>query len=168
MKLTVPGGGELHQCQYVKLPTTTEINAVTFAHQYSPGSHHFLVYRTSLTEIPADMTGQYDCTNGDEPVMKPTTGIIYAAQSASGTFPLPAGVGLKMPAGEILMLQAHYINAKKTPIEASVQMGLDTAPASSITQEAGFLIYYDPIHHRARPTASPPRGSPARSRRTST
>src|SRR5262245_56392613 len=65
MELTVTAGQELHQCQFVALPTDTEVNVIRFAHRYSTGSHHFLVFATDLDTVPGDLQGQYDCTNGN-------------------------------------------------------------------------------------------------------
>src|SRR3954466_3167091 len=70
MSLTVPSGAELHQCQLVALPTATDIEASGMSDEYTAGSHHFLLFETDLGSIPPDLTGQYDCTRGDEPVMK--------------------------------------------------------------------------------------------------
>src|SRR5437868_13473305 len=44
MSLTVPSGAELHQCQFVQLPAGADLSVVRIAHQYTPGSHHFLLY----------------------------------------------------------------------------------------------------------------------------
>jgi hypothetical protein len=145
MSLTVKAGEELHQCQFATLPTDTEIEVVSFSHKYTKGSHHFLVFATDLDAIPPDMTGQYDCVNGDEPIMEHTTGILYGGQSPSATFPMPAGVGFKMKAHQVVMLQAHYLNPTGKDIDAKVSAGFDAAPAAQIRQHAGFMIFYDPF-----------------------
>jgi hypothetical protein len=145
MSLTVKPGEELHKCQYVALPTDSEIEVVAFSHKYTKGSHHFLVYATDLDTVPADMQGQYDCTNGDEPVMNHTTGMLYGAQSPAATFPFPAGVGFKMKAHQVVMLQAHYLNPTSADIAATISAGFDTAPESQIQQQASFLLFYDPF-----------------------
>ena len=112
-------GEELHKCQLVTLPTDSEIEVVAFSHKYTAGSHHFLVFATALDTIPVDLQGQYDCVNGDEPIMDHSRGILYGAQSPEATFPLPAQVGFKMKARQVLMLQAHYINPTSAPISIS-------------------------------------------------
>ncbi|HKQ69961.1 MAG TPA: hypothetical protein VJT73_11510 [Polyangiaceae bacterium] len=155
MSLSVPSGKELHQCQFVTLPNDTDIEAVALSHHYSAGSHHFLVYLTDLAEIPSDLRGQYDCVNGDEPVMQHTRGIIYGAQSREGGSKLPQGVGLRFKAKQVLMLQAHYLNSSKDPIEATVSLDLSTAPKEQIETEASFFLFYDPfIYVPAQGTAS--------------
>jgi hypothetical protein len=145
MSLTVKPGEELHQCQFVTLPADSEVEIVSFSHKYTAGSHHFLVFATDLEAIPAGLEGQYDCVNGDEPIMEHARGILYGAQSAAATFPLPAGVGFKMKAHQVLMLQAHYLNTTATAIPAMVRAGFDTAPAAQIREHAGFMLFYDPF-----------------------
>jgi Copper type II ascorbate-dependent monooxygenase, C-terminal domain len=145
MELTVKAGEELHTCQFVALPSDTDVNVVSLSHRYTAGSHHFLVYSTDLDTVPADMQGQYDCVTGNEPVMQHARGILYGAQSPDGTFPLPEGVGFRMKAHQVLMLQAHYINVSSHDLVAKVSAGFDTAPADTIRQQAGFLIFYDPF-----------------------
>jgi hypothetical protein len=153
--LTVPPGAELHQCQYLRLPEGADLDVVRIAHQYTPGSHHFLLYRTDLTSIPADATGQYDCTRGDEPIMDHARGVLYAAQSTRGDFPFPPGVGLTLEGGAVVLFQTHYINAGASDLAVRVDLGLDTAPPETIQQKAGFLLFYDPfIDVPARGTAS--------------
>jgi len=142
MSLTVPAGVELHQCQYVKIPTTTDVEVSTMAHQYTEGSHHFLVWDTNLTDIPAGMTGQYDCTNGDEPVYKPVTGIIYGAQVPTGSTIFPQGVGVKITAGHVVMLNTHFLNPSQKDIASTAKFGMDIAK-SPIATQAGFLLWYD-------------------------
>jgi hypothetical protein len=145
MQLTVKPGEELHQCQYVALPSDQDINVVAVSHQYSAGSHHFLIFGTDIDTIPADMTGQYDCVNGDEPIMEHTRGILYGAQSPTGSIRFPDGVGYPMKARQVLLLQAHYINPTSQDIEAKVSAGFDTAPAETRREEVGFMILYDPF-----------------------
>ncbi len=145
MSLTVPPGKELHQCQFVQLPKGADLDVVRIAHQYTPGSHHFILYDTDLTSIPSDFTGQYDCTLGDEPVMTHTRGILYAGQSPKGENAFPAGVGLTMRGGGVVMFQTHYINPSRNDLAAKVDLGLDLAAPGTITQKAGFLIFYTPF-----------------------
>jgi hypothetical protein len=139
----------------VTLPADSEIEVVAFSHKYTAGSHHFLVFATDLETIPAEMQGQYDCVNGDEPVMEHARGILYGAQSPEASFPLPSGVGFKMKAHQVLMLQAHYLNPTQSEVPAKIQAGFDTAPAAQIREHAGFMIFYDPfIYVPAQTSAS--------------
>ncbi len=145
MSLTVRPGEELHRCQLAALPTDSEIEVVTFSHQYTAGSHHFLVFATDLETIPPALEGQFDCVAGDEPIMEHARGILYGAQSAAATFPLPAGVGLRMKPHQVLMMQAHYLNPTSSALAATIRAGFDTAPPAQIREQAGFMLFYDPF-----------------------
>jgi hypothetical protein len=145
MSLTVPAYTELHKCQYVQLPANGDVNVTGFAHEYTSGSHHFLLYRTTLTSIPSGMTGQYDCTNGNEPIWQYSTGIAYGAQTPSGEYAFPAGVAARLPSGGVLIMNTHYLNATGSPIVSTVQMGLDTTTPDKVQTQGGFFIFYDPF-----------------------
>jgi Copper type II ascorbate-dependent monooxygenase, C-terminal domain len=145
MELTVPAHQELHTCQLARIPSTTDVDAVAFSHEYSPGSHHFLVVQTDLDSIPPDLSGQYDCTFGNEPIMQHARGVVYGAQTPTGNFPLPTGVGYHFKAGQIVILQAHYLNRTNQAIDAVLHFGIDEGRAADIKQQAGYLFFYDPF-----------------------
>jgi len=145
MALTVPPHQELHTCQLATLPNTGDVEAISFSHEYSPGSHHFLVIQTDLDAIPTDLAGQYDCTFGNEPIMRHARGVLYGAQTPIGHFPLPSGVGFRFKARQVVILQAHYLNGTDTPIEAVLHFGIDTGNPEDIHQQAGYMFFYDPF-----------------------
>jgi len=145
MALTVPPAAELHQCQLMTLPNSEDVEAISFSHQYTSGSHHFLVIATDLDVIPSDLQGQYDCTNGNEPIMAHARAVIYGAQTPVGNFPLPAGVGVRMTAKQVVIMQTHYLNPSPDPIAAKVDFGVDTARVGATQEEAGFMFFYDPF-----------------------
>src|ERR1700722_13514397 len=60
---TVPAGGEIFDCQYVQLPNVEEW-LVAAQHDYTPGSHHILLYTTALTTIPTGGGQVQDCYEG--------------------------------------------------------------------------------------------------------
>jgi Copper type II ascorbate-dependent monooxygenase, C-terminal domain len=145
MALTVPPGQELHTCQLATLPTQSDAEAVAFSHEYSVGSHHFLVIQTDLDAIPKDLTGQHDCTYGNEPIMQHARGVLYGAQTPVGHFPLPSGVGYHFKAGQVVILQAHYLNVTDHSIDAVVHFGIDVGKPADIHQQAGYMFFYDPF-----------------------
>ncbi len=145
MTMAVPAAAELHQCQYVQVPSGPDINVNRFAHQYTTGSHHFLLYLTDLTSIPGDMTGHYDCTNGDEPILSHATGIIYGGQTPEGETAFPDDVAITVKGGQVMVMNAHYLNASTDALTATIQVGLDVVPAAQVKQQGGFFIFYDPF-----------------------
>jgi hypothetical protein len=144
-ELTVGAEEELLQCQLVTLPADADIEVVGISHGYTTGSHHFLVFTTDLDTVPPDLEGSYDCVRGNEPIMQHARGVLYGAQSPTGGTMFPDGVGFPMKAHQILLLQTHYINPSANPVDAKVSATFLTAPAETVTQRAGFLIFYDPF-----------------------
>lgn len=146
METTVPAGGEQFMCKYVQLPDAVSY-LVQAQHDYTPGSHHLLLYTTALTSIPAGGDVMQDCYEGTgNNIMNDATGVLYGGQTPTGGEVLPQGVGLRTSANEVLIFQVHYLNASAAPIDAkvNVQLTLDSA-ASDIQQQAGLLFFYDPF-----------------------
>src|SRR5207302_6730014 len=63
MQLTVAAGMETTLCQFVRMPKGLAY-ATSAHHEYTPGSHHMLLYRTDLTTIDPSLTGVQDCYEG--------------------------------------------------------------------------------------------------------
>ena len=89
MELTVKAGEEKHTCQLFALPNDVDANVVSISHDYTVGSHHFVLFATDLDTIPQDLEGQHDCVFGDEPIMRHSLGVLFAAQSPHGDAPFP-------------------------------------------------------------------------------
>ncbi|MGH7294672.1 MAG: hypothetical protein ACRELB_07060 [Polyangiaceae bacterium] len=146
MEETVPGGGEEFKCKYVQLPSVPAW-MVQSEHNYTPGSHHMLLYTTSLTAIPAGGDQLTDCYEGTgNNIMANATGILYGGQTPTGKEQLPPGIGLPTKANEVLIFQTHYLNASAGPLDATVNvtLTLDTN-ADDIQTQAGIIFFYDPF-----------------------
>jgi hypothetical protein len=144
MKLQVPAGAETHRCQLVQLPNR-EVWVSGLEHHYTKGSHHFLMYATTLKSIPAGEEGQTECAQGDEGPFKYSAGLIYASQTADGKIPFPEGVGMHLDAGAVFMIQSHYINAGPTPIDATVALTFQTTTADKVKVRAAPFLFFDPF-----------------------
>jgi len=136
LDVALAAGDELEQCQYVRIDDALEI--ARFEHVYSTGSHHLLLYQTDLTEAPTD---PFDCT-GAQLTELGVRGIAYAAQVPGGELAYPEDVALKFPAGSVLLMQTHYLNAGLEDLDAQVRLNLwfTETPAAI---EAGTLFFYD-------------------------
>jgi hypothetical protein len=148
MSVTAPAGKEIFRCQLQRLPAAMDGDAEIFVHEmkheYTPGSHHYLVYRTTLTEIPKDLDKPFDCAEGDGVMNKFATGFVFGGQTPKETRTLPDGIALPLKSGEIVALQAHYINASKTDLAASVHVEMHTIPKAQVKERAGIYRMYDP------------------------
>lgn len=138
MDVTIAAGDETEQCQYVVVDSELEI--ARFEHVYTTGSHHLLLYQTSLT--PADVTTEmFDCT-GAQLTELGVAGIAYGAQVPTGDLVYPDGIALKVQPDSVLLIQTHYLNASTADLDAEVRLNLwyTSEPASG---EAGTLFFYD-------------------------
>jgi hypothetical protein len=133
-------GGEIEYCRYFALPGEGELDVQSFEHAYSRGSHHLLVYQTrfAASEIDDEV---FPCAGASFDSLG-VTGVAYAAQVDRGALSYPDGVALKMRAGDVVLLQTHYLNASDDPLEAKVRLNFRLADAPAAV-EAGTLFFYD-------------------------
>jgi hypothetical protein len=143
MEETVAGGQEIFDCQYVTLPDVQAF-MIKGQHEYTPGSHHLLLYTTDLTSIPAGQTGVQSCYEGSSGVMSHVTGVLYAGQVPMGSEVLPPGVGLETSPNQVLLFQVHYLNATSGTLDVKVDVQLTLDVENTINQKAGILFFYDP------------------------
>jgi hypothetical protein len=144
MKLTIPAGGETHRCQLVQIPNR-EVFVNGLEHHYTKGSHHFLLYSTTLKSIPAGEEGQTECPNGDEGPFKYSAGLMYATQTADGSVPFPDGVGMHLDPGAVYLMQSHYINSSKAPLDATATLTFRTTTADKVKVRAAPFLFFNPF-----------------------
>ncbi len=149
MNVAVPAGKELFRCQLFKLPTSPdgELFIGGTSHEYTPGSHHYLVFRTSLTEIPTDLDKPFDCAEGGGVMEKYALGFVFGGQTPKDSRTFPDGAAIPLKSAEVVVLQSHYINAGKTDLNASVNVNLNVIPKSEVKVRAGVMRMYDPYIH---------------------
>jgi hypothetical protein len=156
---TIPAGQEMFKCIYGQFPTDS-VTAVSGAEShYTPGSHHVLAYRSDLTAVPADQKGVWDCADGSW--FTHQRGSYYEAQQPEEERHLPDGIAHKFMPGEVIILQAHYINVTDADIDAHVQLKLHTIDVDDVKEEAGTIYFNDtsisiPPHARAGVTMTCP------------
>jgi hypothetical protein len=150
----VPAGAELLRCIYAQMPTDRGVVAIDkIDSHYTPGSHHMLAYRSNLTSIPDGGEGVFDCSDGAWQLNE--RGSYYEAQQPDQHRELPQGIAHELQPGEVLIIQAHYINPNDTDIAAHVQLILHATDLASVQQEAGTIYFNDlniqvPAHAKSR------------------
>jgi hypothetical protein len=145
MNFTVAAGAEDFECTYVTMPAAAGF-IIGGQHEYTVGSHHLLLYRTTLTSIP---TGQASPTLGDcyapgATYMSSINGVVYPAATPKGEITMPDGVGLPFSGNDIYLFQVHYLNATASAIDAHVSVHL-TTQTTPVKENAGILFFYDPF-----------------------
>jgi hypothetical protein len=165
MVSTIAPGQEIERCKFFQVPADG-LNVNSAVVRYVAGSHHVLLYRTSYMSIPTetkdgkpltvDENGVFDCAEGAAADWE-VTGVVAGAQSskAKNAATFPPGVAAKLPPGNVLIINTHYLNATSKPLVAEARLNLYTLPTKDVVQEGGFLFFYNPfIRVPARGSAS--------------
>jgi hypothetical protein len=154
LSTTIAASTEDERCQFVQTTDDMWVNQQVI--RYTPGSHHFILWRTPYTSIPTtdttgtpvDTSGVFECPDGP-PGKWLVEGLLGGAQSPDaptfGGDPLPPGVAIHIPAGSILIMDLHVLNASTSPLDVSVLMNLITIPQSQVKQEGGVYFFYNPF-----------------------
>jgi hypothetical protein len=150
-------GEEAYLCRYVRMPPEgvdgpgATIYVRGGRHALSEGAHHYLLYRTRLTDW-TDAMGDVVRCDEHAVVMKSATDYVTGGQTPQENADFPSGAALPFAPGEILLLQGHFLNASAAPREAKVDLTLRTTSVAKVAQAAGVLRFYDPF------IVVPPRG----------
>ena len=140
----VGANGEILDCVYVRMPADRGKIAVGSAEStFTPGSHHFLVYRTSYDAIPANGDRVHACSDAEQ--IAGITGSYYEAQTPMARRDLPSGVAHVFKPGEVLLMTAHYLNATATGFDTQVHFRLHTEDVARVKHEAGSIFFYNPV-----------------------
>jgi hypothetical protein len=153
MQTTIASGSEDERCKFVV--ATEDLWVHQEAVQYTPGSHHFILWSTTYSSIPTqdingdtvDTSGVFECPGGP-PAAWSVDRYVGGSQSADAPNilgALPPDVAIHIPAGAVLMMDLHILNTTPAPLPVTVRMNLETIPASQVTQEAGVYFFYDPF-----------------------
>ena len=125
--LLLAPGKERTVCRIVRLSNAAEIDVLRIDAKLLPGSHHLIFYKSSETvEKPAP----YDCPPLDIGFSGGNTKAIplYIAETQNDNgLPLPSGTAFHLAAGQMVKVEAHYLNASTQPIMAMGTVKLTTS-----------------------------------------
>jgi hypothetical protein len=117
-------------------PSAVYVPRITAA--LAPGSHHLVVYRSQATTESLTPT---PCT-AFQGVLTGSAVPMMIAQTATADLTFPQGVALKFAAGQMIMLEAHYINTGTGTLMGSGIVHFSSLPASTpniIESDFGFF-----------------------------
>jgi hypothetical protein len=141
MKSTIEAGKETERCRFFQAPAGgLWVNRQEVS--FSAGSHHVLLFSTPYDTIPEH--GVHECPEGAAAKWE-IDGVVGGAQSSevAGAQAAPTGVAIRVPAGKVLLMNTHYLNASGGPLDTDAVVKLHTVAASTVTQEAGVLFFYN-------------------------
>jgi hypothetical protein len=154
---TIQPGAEAMFCMLGRMPMDGKTAVPSAESHYTPGSHHFLVFRTDLTSIPAGADKSHLCGTTNTTVAvsggsngmtafeaaQGSTGSYYEAQTPDARRDLPPGVAHVFQPGEILNLTAHYLNTTTNTIDSQIEFRLHRMDPAKVEQEAGTFFLLD-------------------------
>jgi hypothetical protein len=133
---TVGAGEEVYKYQDFANPFGgADADVVAWESHMSHGSHHLLVFYE-------DITKDGPLTVGNGLMFGPTP---FGAQQPDLLVSYPPGVAARVPGAKGLRLQAHYLNASPSAIQAVVTVTLHEAMPGTITQQAGVFFMINPL-----------------------
>jgi Copper type II ascorbate-dependent monooxygenase, C-terminal domain len=71
--------------------------------------------------------------------------VAYGAQTTDGEYRMPEGVSQRFTAGEVLLVQTHYLNTTTEAVEARIDFTFHTVPVEQAPTEAGVLFFFNPV-----------------------
>jgi hypothetical protein len=141
--VTITPGEEAYYCYDKVVPGGQAINAGAFQSWMTTGaSHHFITYMGSGTDgaLTGGPVGAAACN--------PTGNWVYATSTSGQVIELkmPDGVGIPMPANQILILNMHFINPGSTNASPEVKLNVlyqknfQYAAQSMVSFNAGIYV----------------------------
>lgn len=153
MTASIEAGTESEKCLFVKAPAA-DLLVQRDEVRFTPGSHHFLLYETSYSEIPTakndgtkvDTSAVFDCSDGATNGWS-VTKLVGGSQNADGgsILKFPENVAMRVHGDAVLLMNAHYVNASSEDLEPEVRINLYTIPESQVEHEGDIIFYYNPF-----------------------
>jgi hypothetical protein len=99
-----------------------------------------------LDGTPVDTSGIFDCSDGATNGWN-ITKLLGGSQNATGDSLLafPDGVAMKLAAGSVVLMNAHYLNATESDLHPEAAVNLWTRPAAEVETEGDLLFLYNPF-----------------------
>jgi hypothetical protein len=131
----IPPGADVTQCQWLAAPSDRDLDIVSILGEQSRGGHHIVMYATKVIEAVGTSR---DCTAEDNVSINFLGAIGGEGNSTTGG-KIPDGVVFRLPKGQALMANTHFINASQEPFDGQGVVDLRTAPASPTAQVANLF-----------------------------
>jgi hypothetical protein len=128
--IAVAAGEEKTVCIVKSLDNAEDIVATSFVSDLAPGSHHLIVYRSTATAeqlTPVTCNPFEGLLSGDVPIVIVTRGHL--------DYEMPSGVGIKLAKGQLIKIEAHYINTTGAPLQGIGSVKVNGTP---IAQAGNF------------------------------
>lgn len=150
-EFSVPPTGESFWCSYTDVITDRELSVASVIGHRGSGGHH-----VSLGYIDTPhAVGHYPCTGMEMDGWHVVLAVTLKDDGGRGSFQLPDGVAMKVPAGKQLVLHSHHINLTGTTMTAHDTVEVHLVDPSTVQVYVNMLFIPDqglevPPHGRAQ------------------
>lgn len=123
--IDLAAGEEKTVCIVKRLDNTEDMVATSFVSDLAPGSHHLIVYRSTAA---AEQLTPFSC-NPFEGILGGDVPLVIVTRSHLD-YAMPSGVGVPLAKGQMLKIEAHYINTTSAAIEGNGAVQVNGVPAA--------------------------------------
>ena len=151
--ISVDAGQENQDCYFFRVPASTDVFVHRVVLRQRTGSHHLNVFRVGTLKGLRGEDGEVVKGGNDQknPCWVSSNWsdwplVINSQSSDPGhetvDYTLPTGVAHKFAAGELLMVQSHYVNAttQVTPDTGEAWLNFEYMPATDVKSELGTFF----------------------------
>lgn len=135
-------GVERTICITKRLSISTPIAVLSIAARQSYTSL-LTLYRYNPGVTPAENASPVVCADPDFTAADPSLTPIYVSQrldESGNRIDTPTGAGFRIEAPGYYMIQAHMLNASSAPVQADIQITIQSIPASDTIKDAGLIL----------------------------
>jgi hypothetical protein len=150
---------ESEQCKFIRVPDGGwNFNGQEI--QYTAGSHHVIVHRTSYTRLPTTLSdgtpflveeGQVFECGADKGGVNGMFGNDMAGFFAGSQNPewaperMPSDTAIPVEGGTYVIINAHFLNPTAEGLHTCTKLNLYTIPDSQMTRPADVFFWYNPF-----------------------
>lgn len=120
-------GADVEYCQWVAPPKGASLDVLDLTGLQSITGHHAVLYATTETDFPVGES--HECTV-DDMISISFVGAIGGEGTGNSAALLPPGLNFRLPAGQALMINTHWLNATDEPVDGQAVLDVKFAPAS--------------------------------------
>jgi hypothetical protein len=128
-------GDETVQCVTERLSNAVDVDVIRIETSLQKGSHHLVLYLSNDTveqKTPVTCSSFEGIIHGEQP--------IFIAESASSTMQLPSEAAYHLAAGQMVRVEAHYLNTTQATIQGMGTVVMTPGAPGKTYQPAGMMF----------------------------
>jgi hypothetical protein len=136
--VTLAPGQESVVCVEKRVPSDHATDIVKIAADLTEGGHHLIFYKSNATE---ESTTPTPCNSFRGVLGANGTVPLFIAQKSKTELNFPPGVAYTLPAGQMVRIEMHFLNATSRDLPISGTVHLGEAKSGTIVDHSNLLFY---------------------------